>query len=434
MTTERGSKMNVLKNKKIGFAVLIVAAGAAAFVLFGRGGSSIEVKTMAAVKGDITRTVSMSGTLEPVSTETITVSQGLKVMKVYINENDKVEAGQIIAELDSTELRLSLEKTAIALEQVEDDMGTLKNSSISNDQALLKNSLNRAKEDYNKAVADAAKGAEDLAAFKVLFDQGAISKSEFDNRVSSQRTLEALRNTTLLNYEDATIRYSQYLNTSSDGIQGLDRQRRSILLDMELLQNSLNDTMIKASIGGVVVDLPLDEGKEVPQGAVVTIHGEEGTQLVSYITQEESLLVSEGQKASIVIPGSTNTYEGTVIFVGGQAKIETNGGSRTPKVEIRIKLSNPDDKSVPGFDADAVVSTDFAEQVLTIKTEAVRYDDEGSAFVFKINGGNVEKTPVELGISDGYTVEIISGLNENDKLVLNPSRDIEDGTSITIVE
>ena len=108
--------------------------------------------------------------------------------------------------------------------------------------------------------------------------------------------------------------------------------------------------------------------------------------------------------------------------------------SRTPKVEVRIRISNPDNKAIPGFDADAVVSTDFAAQVLTIKTEAIRYDESGAPYVFRVNGGKSEKVLVELGVSDGYRVEIKSGLVENDQVILNPSREIADGTSVNIAE
>ena len=426
--------MRILKNKKFRIAILLVAAAVAAFALFGNRGSEIEVKTMAAAKGDVTRTVSMSGTIQPNSSETISVPQGLKVIKIHVSENDKVDPGQFLAELDSTELRLSLEKTSIALEQIEDDMGTLKNTSVSNDQALLKNALDRAKEDYNKAVADAAKGSADLAAFKVLFEEGAVSKIEYESLISSQRALESFRNTALLNYEDSTIRYSQYLNTSSDGVQGLDRQRRSILLDMELLQNSIDDTILKSSIGGTLVEFPLEEGKQVPSGSTVTVHGTDGVQFVSYVTQEESVLISESQEANIIVPGSSASYKGIVEFVGKRAIIQSSSGSRTPKVEVRIRISNPDNKAIPGFDADAVVSTDFAAQVLTIKTEAIRYDESGAPYVFRVNGGKSEKVLVELGVSDGYRVEIKSGLVENDQVILNPSREIADGTSVNIAE
>ena len=426
--------MNIIKKKSFRIVAILVIGVLSAFYIFGRGGSGVEVRAMTASKADITKTVSMSGTVEPVESEVITVQQGLKVLKVHVSENETVEPGQIIAELDSTELRLSLEKTALSLEQIEDELGTLRNTSISSDQAILKNALDRAKEDYNKAVADASKGAQDLAAYKVLFDEGAISKSDYDNRVSAQMSLEAYRNKSLLNYEDATLRYSQFVKSSSDGVQGLDRQRQSILLDMELLQNSINDTIIKSNISGMVVDLPLEGGRDVPTGAEVIIHGSEGFEFVAFVTQEESLLIAENQKAIVQVPGSGTFYDGSVSFVGKLAKVEPSSGSRTPKVEIRILLIDTDDKVIPGFDADAEVTTDSKAGVLSIKTEAVRYDDSGSPFVYAVSGDKAIKTPVELGLSDGYIVEIKSGLNENDQVILNPQMEISDGTEVSILE
>ena len=426
--------MNILKKKSFKVIVLIAIAAVAAFMLFGRGGSGVEVKTMSAVKSDITKTVSMSGTVEPVSSETITVQQGLKVLKVLVSENDIVKPGQIIAELDSTELRLNLEKSSLSLEQVEDELGTLRSTSISSDQAILKNALDRAKEDYNKAVADASKGAQDLAAYKVLLDQGAISKAEYENKAAAQMSLETYKNTSLLNYEDATLRYSQFTSSSSDGVQGLDRQRQSILLDMEKLQNSINDTVIKSNISGMIVDLPLEESREVPVGAEVIIHGNEGLEFVAFVTQEESVLLAENQIAVVQIPGSGKSYEGTVSFVGKLAKVEPSSGSRTPKVEVRILMEKPDANIIPGFDADALVSTESVSGVLSVKTESVRYDESGSPFVYAVTGNRAVKTSVVLGISDGYAVEVKSGLNENDQVILNPQIEISDGTEVSIAK
>ena len=426
--------MNILKKKSFKVIVLIAIAAVAAFMLFGRGNSGVEVKTMSAVKSDITKTVSMSGTVEPVSSETITVQQGLKVLKVLVSENDIVKPGQIIAELDSTELRLNLEKSSLSLEQVEDELGTLRSTSISSDQAILKNALDRAKEDYNKAVADASKGAQDLAAYKVLLDQGAISKAEYENKAAAQMSLETYKNTSLLNYEDAKLRYSQFTSSSSDGIQGLDRQRQSILLDMEKLQNSINDTVIKSNIPGMIVDLPLEENREVPVGAEVIIHGNEGLEFVAFVTQEESVLLAENQIAVVQIPGSGKSYEGTVSFVGKLAKVEPSSGSRTPKVEVRILMEKPDANIIPGFDADALVSTESVSGVLSVKTESVRYDESGSPFVYAVSGNRAVKTSVVLGISDGYVVEVKSGLNENDQVILNPQIEISDGTEVSIAK
>lgn len=425
--------MNILKKKSFKVIVLIAIA-VAAFMLFGRGNSGVEVKTMSAVKSDITKTVSMSGTVEPVSSETITVQQGLKVLKVLVSENDIVKPGQIIAELDSTELRLNLEKSSLSLEQVEDELGTLRSTSISSDQAILKNALDRAKEDYNKAVADASKGAQDLAAYKVLLDQGAISKAEYENKAAAQMSLETYKNTSLLNYEDATLRYSQFTSSSSDGVQNLDRQRQSILLDMEKLQNSINDTVIKSNISGMIVDLPLEENREVPVGAEVIIHGNEGLEFVAFVTQEESVLLAEDQIAVVQIPGSGKSYEGTVSFVGKLAKVEPSSGSRTPKVEVRILMEKPDADIIPGFDADALVSTESVSGVLSVKTESVRYDESGSPFVYAVSGNRAVKTSVVLGISDGYVVEVKSGLNENDQVILNPQIEISDGTEVSIAK
>ena len=91
--------------KKIKLPIIIIMAAilAASYFLFTRD-DPILVTSMKASKGEITKTIDVSGAINSPDVELILIEPNMKVNKVYVNENDIVEKGQILAELDSNEL------------------------------------------------------------------------------------------------------------------------------------------------------------------------------------------------------------------------------------------------------------------------------------------------------------------------------------------
>ena len=90
---------------------------------------------------------------------------------------------------------------------------------------------------------------------------------------------------------------------------------------------------------------------------------------------------------------------------------------------------------VSGFDADAIIEAGVVENVLALRNEAIKKDEEDNYYVYLIDANNkTEKKIVEIGLSDGYKTQILSDLEIRDNVVSNPTMEIKDGVDVIIKE
>jgi HlyD family secretion protein len=150
------------------------------------------------------------------------------------------------------------------------------------------------------------------------------------------------------------------------------------------------------------------------------------------VPQEDAVLLKTGQKSSVSISGISSSYLGTVTSIGANAVIDTLSGSRTPKVEVIITMDAPDDQIIAGFDADAVVEVIRLTDVLIIRRESVRKDQDGKEFVFVIQDNKANKTYIETGAFDNTNVAVLSGIDDNHMIIVNPSLEVQDGTPLKV--
>ncbi len=154
------------------------------------------------------------------------------------------------------------------------------------------------------------------------------------------------------------------------------------------------------------------------------------------------LKIKTGQKVKVISLGSE--YEGEVIYVSATAN-ETSafdissiastftGGSSSSAsgALVRVKIINPDEKIIIGFDVDVRIDTERIEDVLVIPIDAVVTED-GLNYVYTLDEENrVHKTEVVVGNYSDNDYELISGVEAGMKVVDNPKTTIVEGEKIS---
>jgi hypothetical protein len=131
--------------------------------------------------------------------------------------------------------------------------------------------------------------------------------------------------------------------------------------------------------------------------------------------------IKVGQKATITGVGFKNSsYSGVVKSISSGAKqVNTTAGQDTV-IDVIVSVEKPNSDIKPGFTAKAKIITSESSNVIIAPYEAVRADNSGNEYVFKLNGKQAVKVPILTNreFDDGF--EIKSGLSQNDKIVLNP--------------
>gem|GEM_PF-990681 len=403
------------------------------FSFFNNENSTSKVNAMETYIGNISKTIDLSGSVNSSDYEEISVEANLEVLNTYVKENDLVESGQLLADLDSTELLISLEKAKITLEQLKSDLNLEKNGTSNSEIEILKNSLSRGKEEFSRIKVDLELAVENLEKSKTLYEENAISKAEYDKQITVVKDLESSLKTAELNYNDADSKYTDYFGNNKQNIETIERQIKTALLDIESLNKKIENNKIYSTIPGVVTEFTLKSSRETTLNDKIIICNTNSYEFVAKVAQEDAVLVKEGQKATVEVKGISKPYDGIVSNVGQTAEIDSASGSKTPKIEVTIKISEPDNSLASGFDGDASVEIESKDNVLLVKNECIKNDAENKEFLFVVENGIAKKIYVETGLSDGYQTIVLKGISEGTIVILNPPEELTDGLKVETI-
>ncbi|GHC51218.1 efflux RND transporter periplasmic adaptor subunit [Ulvibacter litoralis] len=369
-----------MKNKKniiIGSIVLVVVAFGAYSFLKGDTSVVIEAKTVTAKKGNVTTMVTATGTIEPITQVEVGTQVSGVVEKIYVDYNSVVTEGQLIAELDKTNL----------------------NAAKTQAQAAYDNAVSQ--RNYAKTIYDRQ---------KTLFDNQVISKSDFDEAEYNYQTAKGT----------VTQRYSDLQQARTN----LEYANIYSPIDGVVLSRAIDEGQtVAASLSTPTLFTIAQDLKEM--------------QVEADVDEADIGQVKEGQRVSFTVDAYIGeTFEGLVT----QVRLDPTVTSNVVTYTVVIKADNPDLKLKPGLTATISIYTLELNDVLTAEAKAINFKpereiltsynaqhqleasnnrpsrEETTLWVLGSNGSITPKT-VTLGASDGVNVQVLSGISEGDKLV-----------------
>jgi RND family efflux transporter MFP subunit len=191
---------------------------------------------------------------------------------------------------------------------------------------------------------------------------------------------------------------------------------------------------IVAPFEGVVTRLYAYKGALLPGGTSSNI----GTQALCRLSQNNLLRlvipVPEravpdlrlGEKIDVKVSGTGKTFSGKIIRVSDQIDLQT----RTMHTEVEVP--NPSNELVPGMYASAEIPLQTAQRALTLPMQAVQPSGPDKGTVLVVNSANqIERRTVTLGLQTGTQVEIVSGLNENDRVIFGSQGQYQPGELVS---
>lgn len=233
---------------------------------------------------------------------------------------------------------------------------------------------------------------------RVLVEKGFISRNAFDNAESQYAAAEA---------NVAAARGA-----------------------MNIVQKSLNDTIIRTPISGLVAARYVQPGEKIsPDNKLLDIVNLQKMELEAAVPTSDIAQIVLGQRVSLHIEGLPETFDGKVVRVNPS----TQTGSRS--VLVYVQVANPKNVLRVGMFAEAQLVLRAKQGVLALPQSAVRKDSQG-AFVYTIADGQLSKTPVTVGIdgrSDNeYLTEIVSGLDFGAQVIRTDMGNLQTGTRVRV--
>ena len=260
-------KIGIFSGKNLIWTLVLSAVAiAAVFFVFSQKEELPEISVEKAKRKDITRIINVTGKIESADLQEISLPQNREVDKVYVEENEIVQSGQILAEINSEELIINLQKAEIELQQLNAELkDTLDRYNSINRQKVF-NAVQIAKEEYELAENYRKTAEDNLAKTKTLYENNGVSLQEYQQHQDSYKSSDKQYNIAKLKYEDALAVYNDFDNSKALTVDSIKRQIQSKELEIEKMNLEIDNNKIYASVSGKISDFPLKEKSKINPG------------------------------------------------------------------------------------------------------------------------------------------------------------------------
>lgn len=383
--------------------VLVVAASAIVVVRASmKPNTTIDASKLKTVEKDsIAKSVVATGKVEPLAKVEVKSKASGIVKKIFVNYGDRVRQGQVLVELDRVELAARVREAKAALQAAQAALQSAQATNARNgvdaespDLPFLKSSMERAQTLYKEGLVSKSVVEETERQYQLMLNK---QRSALGNVGVSKADIERAR---------AQVAQSQ---------AGLDRA-----------EEDLRNSTIFSPMDGIVLSRDVEVGDAVSsilvvgsQAKLVMTLGDISSVYVKGKVDESDIgRVFLNQSARIVVESfKDKKFEGKVTLISPLGVEKDN----VTTFEVRVSIQNPGGELKANMTTNAEIILEEKKGVLVIPESAVIYDKERKASVEIPDPnapGGKKKVPVTIGLSNGVKAEIVSGLREGDKIVL----------------
>ncbi|MBN2261112.1 MAG: biotin/lipoyl-binding protein [Clostridiales bacterium] len=400
------------KNKMIIILLVIVVIGGIGVWAFLKSSADVEIDTVA--KADIYRSIEDTGIVRSKRIQDLQAAGNGEVLSISVEVGDKVKAGDVLVAIDDSAFKYQLESLEYQIKSLESNIAYLADPYSDLSLENYKSSVKIAKENFLKAKSDYENAKE-------LFAIGAISKSEIDS-------LELLSTVGEMSYIMALNESSAASKGGDDDvIQQYNYQLKSLIPQLEFLENQIKKSLIKSPFDGIVSEIYVKEGEYVlPMSHVAQIY--ENQYYVESSLLEESFVQME-MDAPVEVSFDNVSAEGFVSKIYPTIKtVISDLGVSQQKGVVDITVNH--EFTLIGREVDLVFMIGRRQGVLTIDKDAL-IKHENDDYVLVANDNKAELRKVSVGAKGNERFEILEGLKENEKVIIDPGDEIKDGDKIS---
>lgn len=223
----------------------------------------------------------------------------------------------------------------------------------------------------------------------------------------------------LIRIDDTTQQYEleqQDYRIEQKRISGAQRDVEMLLKQRKVLEQKLEDRIIKANFDGIVAYLNVAEGDYlVAKDEVGTMIDRTYLKALVEVAETDSSKIKPGQKVMFSFPAyEDHKIEGYLVSSYAIATVTSRGAS---VVKAEVRIDNPPEQILPNYSFIGEIEISPPETILLVERQAIGYGEDGSPFAEKIlPDGTTERVPVTVTAYGNAFVKIISGLQDKDVL------------------
>jgi RND family efflux transporter MFP subunit len=381
----------------------------------------------------VQRTVETSGSLLAWEEVTLNTAVSGTVRRLMVDLGDRVEAGQLVAELDRSEFALAVEQAEAALRAARSQVerGRAQVTAAEANLRQVRESLKVWEANQNRARAALEEARANLERSRQLLQRGLIPAREFD---AARTQYEA----TLAQWETARVEMAQY----PDRLRVAEAQResdRSALQATEsevaqrdaalgIVRKKLADATLRAPIGGAVARRHVNPGEFVRENTpVFTIVRSDPLKYNGTVPERAALELRPGQRIRLQVdPVPGRAFDGRVTRVSPAVEVS----NRT--VALEAEVQNAQGLLKPGLFARGAVQTRQEAGVPFVPEAAVSYF-VGITKVFVVADGKARERVVRVGQKLDGAVEILEGVRPGEQVAASSLAQLYDGAPVRVV-
>lgn len=378
----------------------------------------IPVRAATVERSSIRTAISTNGKIEPAQNFEAHAPVSTTVRRLLVREGDHVKKGQLLLQLDDSEVRSQAARAAAQVKGAQADVQAIEKGGSQEELLTLQTQLVKAKTDRDTA-------QRSLDALRRLQQKGAASIGEVkeaeNNLQRAQADLDLLQ-------QKQKDRYSK------PEVEKVEAQGSQAQAAYDAAEDVLHRSNVVAPFDGVVYLLPVKQGAFVQAGDLLLQEADLSHLIVrAYVDEPDIGRLIKGQKTEITwdaMPG--RTWTGTVATLPATVKLR---GTRNVG-EATIALDNEDYKLLPNVNVSVSIIIAQHDDVLTIPREALRQDDT-KPYVYQIVEDKLRRHDVTVAASNLIKVEVSSGLNDKDVVALNSTsnlKSLRDGSPVKVVQ
>ncbi|WP_413518420.1 efflux RND transporter periplasmic adaptor subunit [Carnobacterium maltaromaticum] len=202
----------------------------------------------------------------------------------------------------------------------------------------------------------------------------------------------------------------------------------------DVIVRYLDGTTITATIDGTITALnvkkdQVDLNTQTGQPSV-TIDDLGNLKVAILLSKSDANLVKVDQP--VTLTSGNTTYTGKVSALDPVATTITGATGATTALGGTIIFDTPPTGLFAGFEIDADITTNTAENALTMPIETLVYDKENKPYVYIVKNDKAKKVEIETGIQSDTKVQIIKGLEKGQKVIISPADSLKNGTAVTV--
>ncbi len=348
---------------------------------------AIKVTVEKVEKHDLASTISASGEIKPKKNVNISAQVPGRIIKISVEEGQRVKAGDFLMKLDSTQYEANAER----------------------DQALI----HLYRTELIKAEARLKKDTSFYERQKKLYEEQLLSKEQLEEAKTLYEISIA---------QQQSIRYQ------------IDQARASLQSSMD----NLRKTAYNSPIDGIITSLRIEEGEIAmigtmnnPGTVLMTIADLSVMEVEVEVDETDVIGIKIGHQAEVRIDALPDQKVGGIVTeIGSSALQKLTSSQESKDFKVIITLESPPENLKPGLSASADITTAEKKDVLAVPISALvlrekeeeekKKNEEQEEGVYVVENSRVKFCPVEKGIMGEMMIEIISGLEEGKEIVVGP--------------